>query len=54
MKVSEANKKMEHSLKKKMMEASARDGMNRYILMEQLVAGTEKIVVLDPKSDYAI
>lgn len=45
---------MEHSLNKKMMEASARDGMNRYILMEQLVAGTEKIVVLDPKSDYAI
>lgn len=55
MKVREVNKRIENSLKKRRMGASARQGMSRHIRMdiELLVTepGTENIAVSDPKEE---
>ena len=55
MKVREVNKRIENSLKKRRMGASACQGMSRHIRMdiELLVAGAgmENIAVSDPKEE---
>ena len=53
MKVREVNKRIENSLKKRRMGASACQGMSRHIRMdiELLVAGVENIAVSDPKEE---